>query len=309
MNDDLLRLAPSQRAEVRRRLRVVQRFIEKPGRRSAETSAAELGICVAQFYNLVKAWKNLRQPEALVHRAGIHEKPSSMNADQTRIFHLERKSLQGLPKKQIIEGIRNAMAINCLPIPTVTSLYDLLRRFPPGSIDQAIKTECDYVVDWTVLELPVDFGTGALERPLACMVIDTAADSVVGIALAQGQPAEETIVRALEHLYKTNGMPFHSKIQARPKIGIVTLIKPGTILNFDGIAGTVLKADFVPLDTTQLGTCIDALLGSRHAGIIIKARSAVRSGLRRPRASVTIPRLTVHEAEQFVRARFLKLQP
>lgn len=62
---DLLGIDPLRRDEVRRRIGVLDRYlsIEHPTRADADKHAGEIGIGVAQFYRLAKAWRLHRKPE------------------------------------------------------------------------------------------------------------------------------------------------------------------------------------------------------------------------------------------------------
>ncbi len=62
MNHDLTFVAPERRAEVLRRIGVIERFLARPGRKAAEGAAEELGLRVAQF-NLVRAWRSFKRPD------------------------------------------------------------------------------------------------------------------------------------------------------------------------------------------------------------------------------------------------------
>lgn len=53
---DLTFVEPHQRDEIRRRIEAVERFNTAPGRAKAEEEAALLGLGVASFYRIVKAW-------------------------------------------------------------------------------------------------------------------------------------------------------------------------------------------------------------------------------------------------------------
>lgn len=64
---DLSGIDPLRRDEVRRRIEVLERYlaIERGTRADAERHAREIGIGVAQFYRLTKAWRLHRRPDVV----------------------------------------------------------------------------------------------------------------------------------------------------------------------------------------------------------------------------------------------------
>jgi len=62
---DLSMVEPDRRPEVARRIQVVESFLKAPGRRAAEAHAAQLGLGVTQFYQLVRVWSEKKQPQEM----------------------------------------------------------------------------------------------------------------------------------------------------------------------------------------------------------------------------------------------------
>ncbi|HZG09093.1 MAG TPA: hypothetical protein VEZ70_08955 [Allosphingosinicella sp.] len=64
---DLSGIDPLRRDEVRRRVTILDRYlaIKRPNRRHAESHAREIGIGVAHFYRLAKAWRLHHKPETV----------------------------------------------------------------------------------------------------------------------------------------------------------------------------------------------------------------------------------------------------
>ena len=86
---DLSGIDPLRRGEVRRRIGVLDRYlaIKRPTRADAERHAGEIGIGVAQFYRLAKAWRLHSKPQMVgvgergrprTRRDGVPEKSRSI---------------------------------------------------------------------------------------------------------------------------------------------------------------------------------------------------------------------------------------
>ena len=83
---DLTFVAPERRAEVHRRIAVIEHFIQKPGRKAAEVAAANLGIGVAQFYNLVRAWRGSQRPENIASGGSLRRRRPRMTDEQIEVI-------------------------------------------------------------------------------------------------------------------------------------------------------------------------------------------------------------------------------
>ena len=62
---DMAWIDHDRRPEVERRIRAIKKFVENPGRKSADAHAAELGITPQMFYRLAQIWQRHQRPELL----------------------------------------------------------------------------------------------------------------------------------------------------------------------------------------------------------------------------------------------------
>jgi hypothetical protein len=83
---DLSFVAPDRREEVLRRINAIEDFLQIHGRKSAEAHAAELGLRIAQFYNLVKAWKATRRPERIATAEHKRKRDLGVSTEQAEIM-------------------------------------------------------------------------------------------------------------------------------------------------------------------------------------------------------------------------------
>jgi hypothetical protein len=180
----------------------------------------------------------------------------------------------------------------------------MVRRTRPGLLPEEIKTNYDLIIDHTVLDLAVDFDEIAPRRPLATMVIDVACDAIVGIAMSSHIPTAAATAVALLDAMQRGVRRDLRPIVAKPRVGIVA----GPLDDTAALQHVLESGDFEV--STRLtgphggGKIIEALLGSRHAGIRMKPRLVWNQGNRR----IIMPEpglraLGPHEAAELARGR------
>ena len=64
-NYDLSFVAPHRRAEVLRRITILETYLDDPTRAVAEHCAREMGVNIVHLYNLARIWREGRRPEAI----------------------------------------------------------------------------------------------------------------------------------------------------------------------------------------------------------------------------------------------------
>lgn len=198
MSYDLTFVAPHRRDEVLRRIRVLERFIARPGRAMAEGCAADLGIGVVQFYNLVRAWRAYRQPERLAGAGRPRMRKSFASTEQQRLVaqasaELPDATLHAIASRAIALGRSAGIA---MPSPnSIRKMVELsaIRRLAPASPANG----ADVVVASCAVDIPVANG-GSPTMPVATLVISTASPpAVLGLALAMGDHDPATLANCL----------------------------------------------------------------------------------------------------------------
>lgn len=185
---DLSSIHPSQRREVQRRLKTLFEFEAASGRNNAEKHARELGISTAQFYNLHKSWKLLRDPQALVGRSGSRKKPIKLMPSQRQIVQKVLASApDALPNELLQMAIAEAGKAD-VELPHREKLKRYIDAHRKPALPANMIARAEVVIDYTVLDLPVAFDGSRVMRPLAALAIDTRRQSVVGVDLSDGMP-------------------------------------------------------------------------------------------------------------------------
>ncbi len=301
---DLTFVAPERRGEVLRRIRVIERFIGAPGRGNAEAAAAELGLRVAQFYNLVRAWRDNRRPDGVAGAGSPRNRRFGMDPAQLLIIDTVVARSGQSATVDIIEAVVAEAKAAGIALPGRGTISRHVRRTRPGVLTEDIKAELDLLVDHTVLDLSVDYGSVTLTRPLATMVIDVAADAIVGIALSSSKPSSHATAAALLDALRRGIRNGDRNAYHKPRLGLVAAN--------DGEAGAVLNIlTHVGFDArTRItgahggGQAIEALRGSCQAGIRLKPRLVWNDGPRR-QAEGGKKALQPNDALALVRGRFM----
>lgn len=83
---DLSGVPPELRPVVTQRLDAIRKFEQASGRANAEALALGLGLGTAQFYNLVKAWRNLRDPQRLSGQKRPRKRTVDLEPGQARLI-------------------------------------------------------------------------------------------------------------------------------------------------------------------------------------------------------------------------------
>jgi hypothetical protein len=306
---DLTFVAPHRRDEVLRRIRVLDRFIQAPGRAAAEVAAADLGLGVTQLYRLAKVWRMTRKPEELAGAAKPQPRRTEASERQQAIV---RQGLEQLPDASIeriatqaIE-VGSSVGVQMPAIKTVRKLVEMMRvgRVSPNSP----AVGADVVIAHCPVDIAVQSPDGPV-MPVAALVIDaTGTPRVIGLALSiEGIDAGAT-ARAL--------------IEASAAKGDTRTANPPTRFALDEVAGddwtalrTALSEAGYQLQGVRrrppfvLNDAV-ALIGRKPAGLRLMPGLLSRGPSDRPAnlASGAKP-LSLQQAEELVRTRLLTQAP
>ena len=269
-NMDLTAIEPRLRGIVRRRLEAISRFEASPGRQNAERLAKEIGLGTAQFYNLVKAWRTLRDPRKLAGPEMARTKPVDLDEAQRRIIE---RAIDHAPTAAPDEIVRLAIGdgdVHGVPMPAKEKVRRAVLARRPSRLTDELASLGDLIVDHTVLDLPVDFGGGTIERPLATVVVHAPAHRIVALEIGRGGPSTRSIAASLRAAFECAG-----KHGGEPVIERLAIPSPSDedwprLHDAVGRAGLSLNA--LRSGPYGHGRCIEALLGQRREGIRFRPR-------------------------------------
>lgn len=280
MNHDLTFVAPERRAEVRRRIEAIERFMANPGRSAAEATAAKLGLRVAQFYNLVRAWRDYRRPDAIAGAGAPRQRRSQLSTAQSSVINdiIVRNSRAAT--SEIVSEIMEAAAAEGVALPDRGSVSRHVRRIRPNLLSHDLARDVDLIVDHTVLDLPVRFDC-ILRRPLATMVIDVADDAIVSLVLSSATPNPRATAAAIREAAKQSLRNQNSAKLRRPRISVTARESQEVAGVLEALECAGLEAVMSHTGKHGAGQAIESLLGSQRAGIRLKPRLVWNEGHRR----------------------------
>lgn len=299
---DLSGIEPDRRGEVRRRLKALAEHELTPGRENAKKLATSLGLGVAQFYNLAKAWRELRDPAAIAGGSRPRNRQIQIEDLQAKLLDDAMSSLpDGMPE-QLIHRAEQQAKIGGITMPSC----DRMKRYIHANRIRKLPTQLaklgDWIVDHTVVEIPVVNKETAPQRPLATAVIDSRLNSIIALNLSLGLPSAPKIaavlIRAIE-LRSNENVGFPKITVGLPFLNDQRWAKlPASV----AAAGNSV-VEYTP-GAYEHGRCVEALLGLRHEGIRLRPRLVLASPTRRvcpPNGMFNA--VSLIEAEKLVRKR------
>lgn len=297
MAHDLTFVNIERRAEVRRRIDAIERFIAAPGRAAAEREAAELGIHAAQFYNLVRAWRETGRPERLNDRHGARRIQPRIDRQTLQLIDATIAENGRATARDLIDGIARRAAAAGIALPDPSTIARHVGRKRPHLLPEGMAAGLDLALDHTVVELPVDFGAGPV-LPLLTIAVEPAADAIVGIALSPGVPTIAVMATAIHDALR------HS---ARNRHRVAAAIRIGLPARPDARRLTRILEDHGCQAETRggAGAIANSVLGRERAGLRFKPRFVWKDEDRRrvePEGSIAI---SPSEAHALVRGRLI----
>ena len=300
---DLSGIEPERRGEVRRRLNALAEYELSPGRENAERLAATLGLGAAQFYNLARAWRTLRDPAAIAGGSRPRNRQVQIEAIQAKLLDDAMSSLpDGMPE-QLIHKAEQQARTGGITMPS----SDKMKRYIHANRIRKLPTQLaklgDWIVDHTVVEIPVVNRETAPQRPLATAVIDSRLNSIIAVDLSLGLPSVPKIAAVL-----IRAIGLHSDENVGfPKIAVglpfLNDQRWAELVTSVAAAGSSV-VEYTP-GAYEHGRCVEALLGLRHEGIRLRPRLVLAPPTRRvsPANGMFNP-VSLVEAERLLRKRF-----
>ena len=275
---DLSFVAFHRRAEILRRIEVINDHLADPKRHTAKMAAAELGIGRIQFWTLVKAWKGSRTVEAV---AGARSKPKprmQLTLEQRTVIALAAAEKPDGPLERAIDhafALARSRGVDMPARVTVTKHLRIARagRMPIGTWADGAAV----VVEHCVVDLPVGGSSGKPLMPLATLVLHTRTATVLGLALTDGAPSAHTTARAIADAMASSPGAFHSKAPNGLIIAIDRFdCDDGEARRWDEILRIVAEMGLTrigqELEEPRDAVIVWALIGALHAGVHLRPR-------------------------------------
>lgn len=300
----LAKVPPHKRENVRKRILVIERFLANESSEEAEAGATELGMGLASFHALARAWRHNRSAVELAGAGHPRADHHRLNQAQTDVISAAVAEMPGAVIEHI--GARAVEIARERSVPMVgwaplTRHIGILAtgRLPSDSPAAA----ADLVIEHCVIDLPVgDPATMTGRMPIATLVTNVEQARVLGLSLVEETPTAEGTARALAEALKRLTPTAGARTVT---IYLNSLRGPGwqslrEVLDRPGIA----LIDKVGEKVSPPNATI-RLLGHRLVGIRLMPRLGRRLFVARPATIEVGGRpLELDEAEDFLRARW-----
>lgn len=295
---DLDIIEPRLRSVVRARLHALEAYETNPTREHAEELAKGVGLGPSQFYNLLKAWRNLKDPSKLAGLCVPRGRQILIGEKQSRFI---AKVLADNPTKSgddLARIVLEQAALCDVEMPNWDKVRRYVHAHRPRKLPPQLKAAGDLIVEYTVIEPAVSFANGSVERPLATIVIDTHSEQIISLVLSRGAPSVESLAKAL-----VLALPSSNKERAC-SISLPGLTGPrwrSLVTAFEQ-AGFDMKIHHP--GAYGHGQGAQALLGLFKDGIRLRPRLVEADPARRAKGIANKPVLpSLEEATSLVRAR------
>lgn len=269
---DLSFVEPERRPEILRRIEVIESFMRDRGRESAVRHAGLLGLRPAQFYVLVRAWATTGRPEAIAGSGQPKVRRLEISAEQAEVMDAVIAAAPRTPPRQMVKRIDEVARERGTAMPGIETITRYVARSRPRLLPPEISAVPALVVDHSVLDLSVAFGSGVPSRPLATFVIDTREEAVVGLALSDGPPSPAATAAAL--LNAVNRARRAQQPLAPTRVHVTLPVEPGahwSVFQADLTAARV-EVSYRAVGKYGHGAMAESILGRRPGGIRLRPR-------------------------------------
>lgn len=306
---DLTFVAPHRRAEVKRRIRVVEGYIAAPGVAAAQAAADQLGMSVSSLHTLVRAWRRTGKPEDLIGSGRPRTRRTEFADEQREIIAAAAAELPDNRIQRVIERANEIAAKRGVKMPSWNAMRKRVKeelgpRLPPNSFAGG----ADIIVDHVAVDMPVLFNDGNVAMPVAAIVVHVANAAVLGAYISKETPSFGAVAFALKEAFEA-GIPA-AKDGGEPVLAMQAF--PG-----DGWRRLVGVAAELPIrlqveQRAQLGRAnlAASLLGERHEVLWLKPRLTASPPDKRPATLLAGAKpLTLEEANRFLGERWVVAAP
>lgn len=310
-DQDVAFVAPHRRAEVLRRIEILNVFLADPSPAAAEAGAAALGIGVPQFSNLVRAWETKRSAAAIPGSGRPRATRRQLTDDQFAVIDEAVGDVGAGGRDRIVDRAVEIGAFRGVAMPSRSTITSHVRaalsgRLRPGSW----AADADLAIDHCAVDLPVEL-EGAVVMPIATLVLDVASASVVGLALSTVGPSAEATARAFLAALEPGDAGVGRKAAAPAvPVRLAFELLPGVAWN--ALERALMETGFAiaPLPRERPSDALVAadLIGPRKAGVLLRPQLVRRHPLARPaRLQKGASAISLEDAELLLRGRWLEL--
>lgn len=302
---DMSGVAPHRREEVRRRIEIVDRFLD--GEISRDEACEKLAMSQASFYRLYRAWRTSRRAD-LVGSSGSKRKPNyPVSDEQKKVIEDAEDALSDSSMTKVVARAFELGKDRGVKMPgraNIRNHASELRR-ARGLLPAGVT---DIVLEFCALNVPVVHPTGGLVAPIMCVLIEVSqAPIVLGLTLSldgrSPQQAALTLLDAIARADSERDRPIR-RLEL-PENGSESWAVLREALEDAGVVvrSTAIRPRASPLTVVKL-------LGKRPAGIELLPNFTGRSAAERAvRIKWRGDPIELHDAEDLVGGGFRNAFP
>lgn len=293
---DLSNIAPHRRAEIVRRIEILENYIG--GGATRAEAVAQLGMSEGSFYNLLRAWRHTGRPDALVGTGRPQNRVTPTDEQRRLIRDAEAGSPTGSLSAVIARAERLA-ELRGVELPGVRTMKVLI-----GEIRRARSLRPDGVLDVIVthcaVNLPARAGDAIVMPVLGLVLAVGRRATILGASLSLSPPDAYSSARAiLDALSSADapymGSPAEFRVMAGPE-GDWSGLKAA-------LDDTDLPLIFTPARPRSWRE-VTGLIGDRPTGLMLMPDVTSRPAEER---TVKVPKggsdVALEDAEAMVRGR------
>lgn len=218
---DLAAVAPEFREMVTKRIAAIEAFKQERGRPAAAQHAAALGIKTAQFYNLVKLWRDNPDPTLLAVRGRKFRTEDKFSDEQLKVIETILTESPSAALKTLVGRVLERFKDAGVQPPKKSAVRREITRQIEKTNFAGSAEDAWLVVDHAVINIPVEREDGLVQRPLATFVIDTSINKLIGMCLSFGMPTHAQVASALRDAIQKACPPDRRAVdQPREKLSI-----------------------------------------------------------------------------------------
>jgi len=299
---DLSAIPPELRPVVTQRIEAIRKFEQAPGRANAEALALELGLGTAQFYNLVKAWRNLRDPQRLSGQSRPRKRIVDLEPGQVQLIDETISAMPDSAPDEIVKAAIERGATDDVELPGAERIKRYVIANSAPRLPDEITALGDLIVEHTVLDLPIAFRSDTTSRPTATMLFDTSDATLCGLSLSEGKPTVADIARAIMQCLPAS--PWMSNKADAAHIAIPTTADEQWHDLCDPLGNAGIMVSTYRPGPYGHGRCTAAIYGRLANGISFRPRLVEVGGERRKmRGQTAFEPLTPEEGGKLVSTR------
>jgi hypothetical protein len=304
LSDAYAFIPPHRRAEVRRRVEVLERHAR--GEISGRAAAKLLGIYPAGFVWLAQAWKANPSPEVLVGAGRPMKTYNKMSEEQMAVIN---QAVAEMPTEIVERAVERAVELardRGVELPTWGAMTRLVGQAMTGRLPSSSPAaNVDLVIEHCVVDLPIrDPASGKAFMPIGTLVTTTSNPAVLGLSLRREAPTPGSAACAF--LEALNRMEPSDGAKSSPSIYLDTLPEPGWAQLRQAIGDAGFEVVGSEAADVRPPTATMRLIGREINRIRMQPRLGRRPFIARP---ATMPigayPLELGDAETFLRARWI----